>query len=136
MRVLLAALLFAALAAGCDDNGQQLSRGDVKQAFESQGFDLAGPVDPDGPLWVASRAPASDSSAYDGAIYVPRTGDPPFLILVYDRENDADNAFQTLRSQATSASFEIQKANVVVTSDEGVTAPMRKRIRAALAELE
>ena len=136
MRVVLAIVVVAALAAGCDDNGQKYSGNDVERAFQSQGFDLAGPIDPEGPLWLASRPPRSEASSYDGAIYVPKTGEPPFLILVYDREGDADNAFKTLRSQATSGSFEIQRGNVVVTSDEGVTAPMRKRIRAALAELD
>lgn len=134
MRVVLAAVVVAALVAACDDSGPKYSRGELERAFHSQGFDLAGPIEPNGPLWLSSHAPASKSSSYDGAIYVPRTGEP-FLILAYDRETDADHAFQTLRSQATSASFEIQKANVVVTSDEGVSAPMRKRIRAALDEL-
>ena len=134
MRLVVAARLIVALAAGCDDNGQPYSRGDVKQAFESQRFDLTAPMAPDGPLWLSSRPPPSESSSYSGAIYVPRSGEP-FLILVYDRESDADNAFQTLRSQASSETFDVRKANVLVTSDEGVTAPMRKRIRAALDAL-
>ena len=125
MRVVLAALVIAALAPGCDDNGQKYSGSDVEQAFHSQGFDLTKGLDQsDGPL-----------GSYAGVVYLPRTREE-FLVLVYDHEGDADNAFRTLRSQATSGSFEIQKANVVVTSDEGVTAPMRKRIRAALEELD
>lgn len=134
MRVVVAAVVVAALVAGCDDNAPKYSRGEVEQAFESQGFELGPPADPDGPLWLSSRSPPSDSSSYDGAVFGPRKGEP-FLILVYDREGDANTAFQALRSSAKSESFEIQRANVVVDSYEGVTAPTRKRIRDALAEL-
>lgn len=126
MRVVVAAVLIAALAAGCDDNDQKYSRGDVERAFQSQGFDLTAPLDlSDGP---------TELGAYSGGVYRPRTREE-FVILVYDHEADADDAFQTLRSQASSATFDVRNANVVVTSDEGIPAPTRKRIRAALDEL-
>ena len=73
-----------------------------------------------------------DSQAVDPP--TAKTGEP-ILVLIYEDEEGATDADRTLRSQATSGSFDVRKGNVVVTSDKGVTAPMRKRIRAALAEL-
>ena len=122
MRVVVAAVLIAALAAGCDDNDQKYSRSDVERAFQSQGFDLTAPLHlSDGP---------TELGAYSGGVYRPRTREE-FVILVYDHEADADDAFQTLRSQASSATFDVRNANVVVTSDEGIPSPTRKRVRAA-----
>jgi hypothetical protein len=40
-----------------------------------------------------------------------------------------------LTSQATSETFDVRRGNVVVTSDEGTSPALRRRIRAALAEL-
>jgi hypothetical protein len=125
MRVALAVAVIAALAAGCDDNGQKFSRSDVEGAFHSQGFDLTAPLDE-----FSTESPG----AFSGVALVPTRGS--FVILVYDHNSDADDAFKIFRSQATSQTFDTRKANVVVYSDEGVTAPMRKRIRAALEELD
>ena len=63
-----------------------------------------------------------------------RIGEPVF-VLIYDDEKGATDADRALRSHATSETFDVRKGNVVVGSDERVTAPMRKRIRAALAVL-
>ena len=105
MRVVVAAVLVAALAAGCDDNGQKYSRSDVERAFRSQGFDLSDSIDlSDGPL---------DSSSYAGVVYVPRTRER-FVIVVYDHGSDADDSFQTLRSMGSSETFNAQKGNVVI----------------------
>ena len=133
MRVVLAALLVAALAAGCDDNGKTYSASDVEQAFHSQGFVLSAFYSPGSPVSPSPIA-LEGANAIDGAMYANRGA--RFLVVVYDHNKDADNAFKTLRSQATSETFDVRKGNVVVTSDEGVTAPMRKRIRAALAGLD
>jgi hypothetical protein len=116
MRVALAAVLVAALAAGCDDNAQKYSRSDVERAFRSQGLELLAPTGEDNLL-------------------APKNTDEQFGVVIYPTEKNASNALRTLRSQATSETFDVRKGNVVVTSDEGVTAPMRKRIWGALAEL-
>jgi hypothetical protein len=127
MRVVLAAVLIAALVAGCDDSGQKFSGKDVERAFRSQGFDLRATLDlSDGPL---------ESSSYSGKLYLPQTQER-FVIVVYDHQSDADDSFHTLRSMASSDTFDAQKGNVVVFSDDAVSGPMRKRIRAALEELD
>jgi hypothetical protein len=131
MRVVVAALLVAALAAGCDDNGQKYSRSDVERAFRSQGFELVAPNRPS-VLDKEAMLALVDAQAVDPP--TAKMGEP-ILVLIYDDATGATDADRTLRSQATSGSFEVRKENVVVTSDEGVTAPMRKRIRAALANL-
>jgi hypothetical protein len=129
MRVVLASAVIAALATGCDSHGQPYSRSNVEHAFRSHGFNLSAPLDlSDGP---------PEASSYTGVVYLPQTRER-FVIVVYDHQSDADDSFQTLtlQSQATSETFNAQKGNVVVFSDEAVTVPMRKRIRAALAELD
>ena len=131
MRLVVAALLVAALAAGCDDNGQKYSRSDVEHAFRSQGFELFAPNRPS-VLDKEAMLALVDSQAVDPP--TAKTGEP-ILVLIYEDEEGATDADRTLRNQATSGSFDVRKGNVVVTSDKGVTAPMRKRIRAALAEL-
>jgi hypothetical protein len=131
MRLVLVALLVAALAAGCDDSGQKYSRSDVERAFRSQGFELGAPNRPSA-LDKETMLALVDRQADESQI--AKMGQPT-LVLVYEDEKGASNALRTLRSQATTETFDVRKANVVVTSDEGVTAPMRKRIRAALAEL-
>jgi hypothetical protein len=117
MRVLLAALVIAALPTGCDDNGDAYSRTDVERAFRSQGLELLAPTGED-------------------HLLAPKNTDQQFVVAIYPNEEDAMNALRTLRSQASSESFDVRNENVVVTSDEGVTAPMRKRIRDALALLD
>ena len=131
MRLVVAALLVAALAAGCDDNRQKYSRSDVEHVFRSQGFELFAPNRPS-VLDKEAMLALVDSQAVDPP--TAKTGEP-ILVLIYEDEEGATDADRTLRSQATSGSFDVRKGNVVVTSDKGVTAPMRKRIRAALAEL-
>jgi len=126
MRVVLAALLMAALVAGCGNDSKRYSQSDVEQAFRSQGFDLTAALD------LSGGFPASSSFA--GVLLVPRTRER-FAVLVYDHESDADKALQTLRSQASSDTFDVRQGNVVVYSDEGVTAPTRIRINAALFQL-
>ena len=131
MRLVVAALLVAALAAGCDDNGQKYSRSDVERAFRSQEFELVAPnrhfvFKKEAMLALIDRQADDPPTA--------RTGQP-ILVLIYEDEKGASDAYRTLRSQASFESFDARNENVVVHSDEGVTAPMRKRIRAALAEL-
>jgi hypothetical protein len=131
MRLVVAALLVAALAAGCDDKGQKYSRSEVERAFRSQGFELVAPnrpsvLDKEAMLALVDRQADDPPTAKMGE---------PILVLVYEDEKGATDADRTLRSQATSGSFDVRTGNVVVTSDERVTAPMQKRIRAALAKL-
>lgn len=131
MRVAVAALLVAALAAGCDDNGQKYSRSDVERAFRSQRFELLAPnrpsvLDKEAILALVDRQADDPPTAKIGA---------PVFVLIYEDEKGATDADRALRSQATSETFDVRKGNVVVGSDEGVTAPLQKRIRAALAEL-
>jgi hypothetical protein len=126
MRVVLGALLLAALVAGCGNTSKKYGRSDVEQAFRSQGFDLtAAPNLPGG---------FQTPSSFGGVVLVPRTHEP-FAILVYEHESDANKASQVLRGQASSDTFDVQQGNVVVFSDEGVPAPMRIRINAALFQL-
>jgi hypothetical protein len=117
MRLVVAALLVAALAAGCDDNRQKYSRSDVERAFRSQGLELLAPTGED-------------------RLLAPKTTDEQFVVVIFPNEKDATNALPTLRSESSSVSFDVRQGNVVVTADESVTAPMRKRIRGALATLE
>lgn len=124
MRVVLAALLVAALAAGCGDSAKTYNSDDVRRAFNSQGFDLIGPL---GQFATDSGGP------YSGAAFTPSRG--PFIVLVFDRNGDADKADKTYQGQATSQSFEVRKGNVVVLSDDGVTPLTRIRINAALFQL-
>ena len=131
MRVVVAAVVVAALVAGCDDNGTTYSRSEVERAFHSQRFDL---VAPNRDFVFRKEAML--------ALVDRQADDPPtatigesILVLIYEDEKGATDAHRTLRSQASSETFDVRKANVVVTSDEGVTAPTRKRIRAALDEL-
>ena len=126
MRLVLAALLMAALVAGCVNDSKKYRRSDVEQAFRSQGFDLTAALNLSGD----SQAPSS----FAGVALVPSTHER-FTILVYEHESDADKAFQTLRSQASSDTFDVRKGNVVVFSDDGVTALTRIRINAALFQL-
>jgi hypothetical protein len=120
MRAVVGALLVASLVAGCDDDGQKYTRSDVERAFRSQGFELAAP----NPALVFERE----------AVLAPTT-DEPFGVVIYENEKRATDAVGTLRSQATAETLDLQKSNVVVFSDEGVTPSVRKRIRDALAQL-
>jgi hypothetical protein len=122
VRLVVLALLVAALAAGCDHDRQTYSRSDVERAFRSQGLELLAPN-------------RESPQGVDGLVSAPRTADGQFVVLIYPDEKEATNSLRILRSQARSETFDVRKKNVVVTSDEGVTAPMRKRIRAALAQL-
>ena len=131
MRVVLTALLVAALAAGCDDSGRKYTRSDVERAFRSQGFELFAPNRPS-VLDKEAMLVLVDRRADDPP--VARIGEPVF-VLIYDDEKGATDADRALRSHATSETFDVRKGNVVVGSDERVTAPMRKRIREALAVL-
>ena len=126
MGVVVAAVVIAALPAGCDDSAQKYSRGDIDRAFRSQGLELQEP----------NRGEDSLLIAIDRASDAPRaeTGEP-IGVVIYANEKDATDALRTRRSQASSESFELRKGNVVVTSDGGVNARMRKRLRDALAQL-
>ena len=112
--------MIAALAAGCDDNGQKYSRTDVERAFRSQGLELLAPN-------------RESSQGVDSLIL--NTTDEEFVVVIFRNEKDATNALPTLRRESSSVSFDVRQGNVVVTADESVTVPMRKRIRGALAEL-
>jgi hypothetical protein len=95
-------------------------RSDVERAFRSQGFELVAP----NPALVFESE----------AALAPKT-DEPFGVLVYEDEKRATEAVRTLRSQGTSETLDLQKSNVVVFSDEGVTPSVRSRIGDALTEL-
>jgi hypothetical protein len=56
-------------------------------------------------------------------------------VVRYEHKSDADEAIQTLRSQAPYMDLDIQKGNVVVTFDYTPHASTVKRIRTALAQL-
>ena len=131
MRLVVAALLVAALAAGCDHSGKTYSRSEVERAFRSQRFELLAPNRPS-VLDKEAILTLVDSRAVDPS--TAKIGEPVF-VLIYDDEKGATDADRALRSQATSETFDVRKGNVVVGSDERVTAPWKKRIRAALAEL-
>jgi hypothetical protein len=133
MRVVVAAVVVAALAAGCDDNSKTYKARDVEQAFHSQGFVLSAFSFSADPATPPSHIALEGANAMDGAMYANRGA--PFMIVVYDHNSDAEKAIETLRSMASSETFNAQKGNVVIFSDDGVTAPTRKRIRAVLDEL-
>jgi len=115
MRLVLAALLVAVLVAGCNDKGQTYSRSDVERAFSAQGLELLAPTGEDH--------------------LAPMNASEEFVVLIYPSEKKAADALRIFKSQASSESFDVQKGNVLVTSDDGVTAPMRIRINAALFQL-
>jgi len=124
MRFAVAVLLLAGLVAGCDDD-QKYSRTDVERAFHSKGLDLTADM----------SFPPAPKGSFSGTAYSLERGPGP-LVLVYDHDGDAADAFQTLHSQATSETFDARKGNVVVTSDEGLSRPLKKQIRSALSELQ
>ena len=121
MRVVVAALLIAALAAGCDDEGQNYSAGEAKRAFHSHGFEM-----------VAPNRDDFITFALD-----PKSGDQ-VIVAVYgneERAKKAENTVFTLGNQSSSATFNLRKGNVVVTAEKDASASVRKRIRLALASL-
>jgi hypothetical protein len=135
MRVAVAAVLFAALAAGCDDNGQKYGRSDVEPAFRSRGLELLGPNRFDEPVPNESNVYLLLAPTGEDRLLAPKTTDEQVVIVIFPNEKDATNALPTLRNESSSVSFDVRQGNVVVTADESVTAPMRKRIRDALDEL-
>jgi hypothetical protein len=118
--------VIAALAAGCDDSAQKYSRSDIDRAFRSQGLELQEPNRGEDSLLIAIDRASDPPGAETGE---------PIGVVIYANENDATDALRTLRRQASSPSFDLRKGNVVVTSDGGVNAGMRKRLRDALAHL-
>ena len=90
------------------------------RAFGRQGFEL-----------VPFRADANSSS--EGA-FRARTGEDFVLSVLSDR--DADSAWRGIVSVGPDTdSFDARRANVVVTSDGGLDANAKARIRAALSAL-
>jgi hypothetical protein len=116
MRIIVSVALIASLAAGCDDNGQKdshkYSRSDVEHAFRSQGLELFGPDFPEVTTLVTKTGEEVDA-------------------FIYPNDKEAVEGLRALRN--SSDTFAVRKKNVVVLS--AATAPMRKRIRGALAQL-
>jgi hypothetical protein len=131
MRLFGTALVVVAVVAGCRDGGTQYSRSDVTRAFRSEGIQL---------VTLTSRLAMPDTRVVflkkkDGEDMLAPNSGGPFFVLLFNSEKRAAFAFQTLTSQTTRDTFELRKRNIVVTSDEGVTPEIRKRIRRALSRL-
>jgi uncharacterized protein (DUF1697 family) len=114
-RSALAAFLLL-FATGCGDT-RSYSRAEVERAFAKYGFELHAAV-----------------QSGNGAILTPTTREP-FIVIVAETDKDAAKSYDELRSQETNESFDARRGNVVVTSDEGTSRAVRRRIEAALAEL-
>ena len=131
MRVFVTALVVVAVVVGCRGGGTQYSRSDVTRAFRSEGFQL---------VTLTSRLAMPNTRVVflkkkDGEDMLAPNSGGPFVVLIFNSEKRAAFAFQTLTSQATRDTFELRRRNIVVTSDEGVSPEIRKRIRRALSRL-
>jgi hypothetical protein len=128
VRVIVTALVVVAVAAGCRGDGTQYSRGEVTRAFRSEGIQLtSGLAMPNARVVFPKKNDGED-------LLVPNSGGS-FLVLLFNSEKRAASAFQALTGQATRDTFDLRQRNIVVTSDEGVSPAVRKRIRRALARL-
>jgi hypothetical protein len=138
MRATVAAVALVAVAAGCRGGDTQYSRGDVMRAFRSEGIQLLSLRSrlstPSTRVVFLKKEEGEEMLAPDSG-GVPNSGGP-FFVLLYNSEKRAAFAFQTLTSYATHDTFELRRRNVVVTSDEGLTSEIRKRVRRALAGLD
>jgi hypothetical protein len=129
-----AAVLVAALVAGCDHNAKTYSRSDVKRAFRSQGFDLGQPNPP--VLTVAPTPELLKAMDSGPTFWIPKRQRQPLVVLLYKHKSDADDAVQALRRPGYRDEFDVQKGNLVVTNDGPLLIPStQRRIRNALAQL-
>jgi hypothetical protein len=83
MRVAVAAVLVAALAAGCDDNPQKYSRSDVERAFRSQGLELLAPNRFDEPVPNESNAYLLLAPTGEDRLLAPKTTDEQVVIVIF-----------------------------------------------------
>jgi hypothetical protein len=68
--------------------------------------------------------------------WIPKRLYTALVVMLYKHKSDADDAIQALRRPGYRGVFNVQKGNVVVTSDEGPLDPSEgKRVRNALAQL-
>jgi hypothetical protein len=104
---------------GCG-SGQRFSRSEVEQAFARHGVRLV--------------VPEERFDFGQEVMLAPRAGEP-FLVLVYRHDGAARKGISALTSQRSPTSFDRRTANVVVTSDDGLAAPTRRQIEAALRTL-
>lgn len=131
MRVIVTVLVVVAVVAGCRGGDAQYGRSDVTRAFRSEGIQL---------VTLTSRLAMPNTRVVflkkkDGEDMLAPNSGGPFFVLLFNSEKRAAFAFQTLTSQATRDTFDLRRRNIVVTSDEGVTPEVRKRIRRALSRL-
>jgi hypothetical protein len=127
--VVLAAVLVVLATTGCSKGSSKTySSGDVERAFHSQGFDLAGP-------FYANRTTASGKGP---AFWTAKTR-KTILVLRFDDQVDAavvDGVASELQGAGPVPARHVARANVVVVLSGGVTAPVQKRVQAALDGLD
>lgn len=131
VRVIVTAFVLVAGTAGCRGGESHYTRDDVVRAFRAEGIQL---VSLTSRLATPSTRTVFLKKKQGEEMLAPNAGGP-FFVLLFNTQRRAAFAFQTLTRQATSDSFDLQRHNVVVTSDEGVTPGVRKRVRHALARL-
>lgn len=141
VRVTVTALALVAATAGCRGGETHYSRGDVVSAFRAEGIPLV--------ILTSRLATPHTRTVFlekehgeemlvpnaGGSDFVAPNSGGPFFVLLFNTQRRAAFALQTLTSQPTSDSFDLQRHNVVVTSDEGLTPEARRRVRQALARL-
>ena len=117
--LLLAAVV--ALAPGCGDPARTYSIDEAKQAFADHGFVLVG------------QRPPGESVPIEG-LYFSRGTEGEFLLVV-PTDAEADDGWRDYDRMQDGDTFDARRANVVVISDSGLTAPGRRRVMAALRSL-
>jgi hypothetical protein len=118
-----AAVLVVFLAVACQSDGDRdYSVGEVKAAFADVGVPLETVVDaPPGPFTTGGVLLSGDLGS-------------SFIVSVHADRRYAKEAYETLRSQATSSSFDRLSRNVLVSGD-GLSRAEQRTVMEALDHL-
>lgn len=122
----LAIALFAGATSACGGGAQTYSVEETMGAFARQGYAL---VRPDSSRFRY----VPEGVALPSGLLVPKS-DESLLVFVV-RDSEADAAWSDYERLQDADSFDARRANVVVLSDDGSPAGVRKRILLALAGL-
>jgi hypothetical protein len=115
--------LAAVVLTGCGTKQHTYSAEEVRTAFAGAGL----------PLTAAAHWKRNVLSRWNGTLLVGRAGDE-MLVLVYDRADSAERAYEIVRDQATPHSLDRLERNVLLTS-HGLSRAERRRALAAIAGL-
>lgn len=118
-----AGALLALLASGCGSS-HRYSQGDVKRAFQTQGFAL-----------TVGRVRGRELRKGPGVILVPKSG-APFFVAILRSDNEAASYYREFTRQKAVGTFDCLRRNVLAASDTGLSSTQRRRIQAALKALQ